>query len=59
MAEGATPRLRPGAAPEARDGGQEEQPHIQGVVAARAKEGLMSHPTLKVRKGGGEEIPRI
>ena len=26
--------------PEARGGGQEEQPHIQGVVAARAQEGL-------------------
>ena len=26
--------------PEARVGGQEEQPHIQGVVAARAQEGL-------------------
>ena len=26
--------------PEARGGGQEDQPHIQGVVAARAQEGL-------------------
>ena len=31
--------------PEARGGGQEDQPHIQGVVAARAQEGLeeLSH----------------
>ena len=40
---GATPHLRPGAAagrsnptPEARGGGQEDQPHVQGVVAACA-----------------------
>ena len=26
--------------PEARGGGQEEQPHIQGVVAARVQEAL-------------------
>ena len=26
--------------PEARGGGQEEQPHVQGAVAARAQEGL-------------------
>ena len=43
----ATLCLRSGAAagrscptPEARDGGWEEQPHVQGVVAARAQEGL-------------------
>ena len=31
--------------PEARGGGQEEQPHVQGAVAARAQEGLedLSH----------------
>ena len=31
--------------PEARDGGQEDQPHFQGAVAARAQEGLeeLSH----------------
>ena len=31
--------------PEARGGGQEEQPHIQEAVAARAQEGLeeLSH----------------
>ena len=26
--------------PKARSGGREEQPHVQGVVAARAQEGL-------------------
>ena len=49
---GATPRPKPGAvarrsnpAPEGRGGGQEEQSHVQGVVAARAQEGLeeLSH----------------
>ena len=46
------PRQRPGAAagrsshtPEARGGGQEDQPHVQGAVAALAQEGLeeLSH----------------
>ena len=44
---GATPHPRPGAAarrsyptPEARGGGREEQPHIQGAVASRVQEGL-------------------
>ena len=44
---GATLRPRPGVAarrtysmPEARDGGQEEQPHLQGAVASQAQEGL-------------------
>ena len=50
---GATLRLRPGAAteagtaagrsnpmPKARGSSQEEQPHVQGVVAARVQEGL-------------------
>ena len=43
---GATPHPRSGSAagrsyplPEARGGGQEEQPHIQGAVAARVQEG--------------------
>ena len=45
--EGATPCLRPGREvgrtnpmPEARGGGQEEQPHIQGAVAAQVQKGL-------------------
>ena len=29
------------------------------VVAVRAQEGLEELPTLKVRKGGGEEIPLV
>ena len=33
----------------------QEQPHTQGVVAAWEQEGLEDYPTLKVRKGGGEE----
>ena len=43
---GVTPRSRPGAAgrshpaPEARGGGWEEQPHVQGAVAVWAQEGL-------------------
>ena len=49
---GATPRPKPGAAagrsyptPEARGGGREELPQVQGAVAARAQEGLeeLSH----------------
>ena len=45
-AERSYPNLRTGAAagrcnprPEARGGGREEQPHIQGAVAVRAQEG--------------------
>ena len=44
---GATPRPRPGAVtgrsyptPEARGGGQDEQPHFQGEVAAPAQKDL-------------------
>ena len=44
---GATPRPRPGVmagrshpAPEARGGGWEEQPHVQGAVAEWVQEGL-------------------
>ena len=44
---GATPHPRPGAVagrsyptPEARGGGQEDQPHVQGALAAQAQEGL-------------------
>ena len=49
---GPTPYPRPGAAagrsyptPKDRGGGWEDQPHIQGAVAARAQEGLeeLSH----------------
>jgi len=44
---GATPRPRSGVVagrsyplPKARGGGREEQPHVQGAVAARVQEGL-------------------
>ena len=49
---GATPRPRPGTAiersypaSEVGESGREEQPHVQGVVAAQAQEGLeeLSH----------------
>ena len=52
LPRGATLRPRSGAAAgrrhptsKVRGGGQEEQPHVQGVVAARAQEGLeeLSH----------------
>ena len=52
LPRGATPRPMPGVAarrsnpmPEARGSSREEQPHIQGVVAAWAQEGLeeLSH----------------
>ena len=42
---------------EARSGGREELPHVQGAVAAWAQEALEVLSTLKVRKGSGEEIP--
>ena len=41
-------------------GGREDQPHVQGAVAARGAGGpRRSYPTLKVRKKGGEEIPLV
>ena len=42
---------------EVRGSGQKDLP--QGVVAARAQEGLRSYSTFKVRKGSGEEIPFV
>ena len=56
---GATPRLRPGAVPESRGGGQKEQPHAQGVVAAWAQEGLEEPSHAEGQKGRCEEIPLI
>ena len=44
---------------EVRGGGREEQPHLQGVVAARAQEDLEGYSTFKVNRGGGEEITFI
>ena len=42
--------------PKATGGGGEEQPHVQGAVAAQAQEGLEELFHVKVRRGGGEEI---
>ena len=44
---------------EARGGGWEEQPQVQGAVAAREQEGLEELVHIKVRRGGGEEIPLV
>ena len=49
---GAIPHPRPG-------GGREDQPHVQGVVAAWVQEGLEELCHVKVRRGGGEEIPLV
>ena len=60
------PRPRPGAVArrsnpksEARGGGREDQPHIQGAVAARAQEGLEELSHVEGQEGRGEEIPLI
>ena len=57
--EGTGMAKRSNPVPEARSGGQEEPPHVQGALAARAQEGLEELSHLKVRKGGCEEIPFI
>ena len=44
---------------EARGGGREDQPHVQGLVAAPAQEGLEALSQLKVRKGDCEEITLV
>ena len=38
-------------APKARGGGQEEQPHVQGEVAARVQEGLEEPSYIKGQEG--------
>ena len=48
--------LRPGAAPETRVSGQEEQPHAQGVVAVRVQEGLEEPSHVGGQEGWREEI---
>ena len=45
--------------PEARGGGREDQPHVQGAVAARAQEGLEELSHVEGQEGGGEEIPLV
>ena len=72
---GATPRPRSGAAAESarlRSSGQEELPHArgrgggrqeqadaQGAAAARVQEAERGCFTIKVRRGGREEIPLV
>ena len=36
---------------EARDGGREDQPHVQGAVAARAQEGIEELSHVEGQKG--------
>ena len=42
---------------ERRGSSREEQPQVQGAVAAREQEGLEELFHIKVRRGGDEEIP--
>ena len=44
---------------EAWGGGQEEQPHAQGVVAVRAQEGLEEPSHVEGQEGRREEIPLV
>ena len=46
-------------APEARGGGWKEQSHTQGVVAARAQEGLEEPSHVEGQEEQREEIPLI
>ena len=62
----ATPHPRSGTAAgrtqpesEARGGGREEQPHVQGVVAVRAQEGLEEPSHVEGQEGWQKEIPLI
>ena len=55
---GATPHPRSGAAaershptPEARGGGREDQPHVQGAAAAQAQEGLEELSPIEGQEG--------
>ena len=43
--------------PKARGGSREGQPHVQGVVAVQAQEGLEEPSHLKVRKGSRRRYP--
>ena len=45
--------------PEARGCGWEEQPHVQGVVAVQAQEGLEEPSHVEGQEGRWEEIPLI
>ena len=56
-ARAATGRSNP--TPKARGGGLEEQPHVQGVVAVWAQEGLEEPSHVESQEGRWEEIPLI
>ena len=56
-ARAATRRSNP--TPKARGGDREEQPHLQGVVAVQAQEGLEEPPHIEGQEGRREEIPLI
>ena len=45
--------------PKARGGGQEGQPHVQGVVAVQAQEGLEEPSHIDGQEGQREEKPLI
>ena len=45
--------------PDARGSDREDQPHVQGAVAAWAQEGLEELSHVEGQEGGGEEIPLI
>ena len=45
--------------PEARGGGQEEQPHIQGAVAVWTQEGLEELSHVEGQEGDSKEIPFV
>ena len=44
---------------EARGGGREDQPHVQGAVAAWAQKGLEELSHVEDQEGSGEEIPLV
>ena len=50
---------RSNATPEARGGGWEEQPQVQGVVAARVQEGLEEPSHTEGQEGRRDKIPLI
>ena len=45
--------------PKARGGSREGQPHVQGVVAVRAQEGLEEPSHIEGQEGCQEEIPLL
>ena len=55
----ATSCPRPGVVAEPRGGVQEEQPHVQGVVAVQAQEGLEEPSHTESQNGRRKEIPLI